>query len=425
MFSLLSLALGATPDCPYGVNAHQASDAVLEAAAEAGIGWVRFDMNWNQFEPEKGQYNWTVGDRFMAKAEALELNVFVTVAYTPDWAATVSCNESSSSEWDWCHNAPTSAEHYARFVTAAVQRYPTVKHWGMWNEPNLSHFYRGTRDQWAQTILIPGSEAVHDACSDCKVLGPDLANLREAHWDSDEGICAFGECIFNGWNYSLEQILKSYGQHIDIVTHHKYTDPAEVFWSELTVGQWLMEIQYMNGLQELTDHHVPGKPVWITEFGWETTPGGEHSPEYSSQQLKAAFQGLGDQANSWPELEVLFWYDLVDDPNTYSWGAFTWGLLEADGTPKPAMASYAALIGDACVEPEEEEEPEPEDTGSAQEPEDTDDGSQEEEDDDPSEEQDSASPAGLEKGPSTESGCSTAPAASGLLLLAALFLRRI
>ena len=59
---LLSALAVAVEVCPYGVNAHQASNATLEQAADAGIGMVRFDMNWNQFEPQKGQYDWSQGD---------------------------------------------------------------------------------------------------------------------------------------------------------------------------------------------------------------------------------------------------------------------------------------------------------------------------------------------------------------------------
>ncbi len=41
----------------------------------------------------------------------------------------------------------------------------------------------------------------------------------------------------------------------------------------------------------------------------------------------------------WPELEKLFWYDLVDDPN-----AASWGLLDSTETPKDPYNAYAAVI---------------------------------------------------------------------------------
>jgi len=349
-----------TEDCRYGVNAHQASNATLDDAAAAGIGWVRFDFNWFQIEPSKATFDWSVPDRFMNHAASLGLHVFATVAYTPPWAAPQPCNDAAADPVDWCRNRhPTNSADWIDFVTAAVTRYGAqVKTWGMWNEPNLAQFYAGSRDDYTYGILIPGSDAVHAACPDCDVAGPELAHLRGgAAWDADEGLCVFGECLFNGWNHSLIEILQDAGGWIDIVTHHKYADPALEWWGEALDGEWLLGVQYVNGIKEVTDLYAPGRPVWITELGWESEPYGSYSNAYVEGQLDAMVFGL-DQAiagtyagasnQPWPELAKLFWYDLRDDPSGHSWG-----LLDEWGGTKPAWTAYAdaiATIGD-CAEP--------------------------------------------------------------------------
>ena len=360
-------------DCPFGVNAHQASDAELELAAAAGIGWVRMDFNWYTFEPSRGGYDWSIPDRFVAKADDLGLNVFASVGYTPSWAVSGSCDDSSSEESQWCRNGvPASTAYWTDFVTAAVNRYGgSIKHWGMWNEPNLEGFFRGSRDEYVDIILVPGSNAVHAACSDCLVLGPDLANLRGATWDAEEGTCIAGECIFNGWEVSLTEILQDAGGSIDIVTHHNYEDPPSALWAELADGEYLV-IQFMHGLKELTDAYAPGKPVWLTEFGYETTPGGDMTQSEAADALEESFEGLFDVQSGrstwvsnqpWPEMEKLFWYDMTDDPNIYDWGEFTWGLLEADHTPKQAYYTYQDVVNDYGGCWEEEVDDPPEDTG--------------------------------------------------------------
>jgi len=433
------------PDCAYGVNAHQASDDELALAAAAGIGWVRMDFNWYSFETSRGSYDWSIPDRFIDKADELGLNVFASVGYTPSWAVSGSCDDSSSEEQDWCRNAvPASSSYWSSFVTAAVSRYgDRVKHWGMWNEPNLESFFRGTRDQYIDTILIPGSDAVHAACTDCYVLGPDLANLRGATWDSEEGVCVAGECIFNGWEVSLTEILQDAGSYFDIITHHNYEDPSSGLWAELTDGEWLV-IQYMHGLKELTDAYAPGKPVWLTEFGYETMPGGDLTEAEAAEELEDTFEGLFQvQAGTspwvdnqpWPEMEKLFWYDLTDDPNIYEWGEFTWGLLESDYTPKEAWYSYQDVVsrwGSCWVEEEEDpvedtgdpgEDP-GEDTGEDPEDdpgEDTGEDPEDDPEDDPPEDSeadpgDSAAPKD-ELDPETGGLCGLpSPAAGGLLL---------
>jgi len=339
-------------ECPFGVNAHMADDASLQLAADAGVGWVRMDFNWYQLEPSPGVYEWGAADRFIDSAVALGLNVYPTIAYAPAWAVAPGCDDTSDDPAQWCRNQSPDPVAWASFVTAAVDRYgDRVKVWGLWNEPNLEHFYRDTRSRWVSDVLVPGAEAVHATCADCQVAGPELANLREASWDADAGLCVLGECVFNGWEVSLAEILDEAGSHIDIVTHHKYDDSAEVWLDELIAGQWLGGVQYMHGLKELTDDHAPGKPVWVTEYGWETTPGGPYDPAYAADQLTDSYLALDDvQAGgwgghpAWPELDKLFWYDLQDDPVVHEWGQFTWGLLDADGQPKEAYDAYADVI---------------------------------------------------------------------------------
>jgi MYXO-CTERM domain-containing protein len=354
---LLAPAWGLDPACPFGVNAHLAQDAELELAAAAGIGWVRMDLNWWSVETSRGSYDWSQIDRFVETADGLGLNVFATVAYTPAWAAGVSCDDAAGEEESWCRNKPPAdSAYWTEFLTAAVGRYgDRVKHWGMWNEPNLLGFFDGTREQYVDTLLVPGSDAVHDACADCYVVGPELANLRDsANWDVDEGTCVFGECIFNAWEYSLTEILKDAGGAIDIVAHHRYEGSASETLYGLTDGDYLLGVQYMHGLKEITDSYAPGTPVWITEFGYETTPGGDFSFSQAATELELTYDGMqdltaglytgGSTNQPWPELEAMFWYDLTDDPNTYDWGVFTWGLLESDYTPKDAWYTYQELI---------------------------------------------------------------------------------
>ena len=350
---LVAAAFAQQPsECPFGVNGHQNDDASLALAADAGIGWVRMDFNWYQMEPSPGVYDWSAADRFIDTATAEGLNVFPTIAYAPAWAVAPGCNDLSPEPGDWCHNQSPDPAAWASFVEAAVARYgDRVKVWGLWNEPNLEHFYRDTREVWVRDVLVPGAEALHTTCSDCQVAGPELANIRGANWDSDEGVCAFGECMFNGWEVSLTEILDEAGDHIDIVTHHRYDDSAQIWLDELIGGQWFGNLQYMHGLKEITDAHAPGKPVWITEFGWETTPGGPYSPSYAADQLTDSYLDLQEARTTgwnghapWPELDKLFWYDLHDDPVVHAWGQYTWGLLDADGQPKEAYYAYADVI---------------------------------------------------------------------------------
>src|SRR4030095_16960593 len=44
---------------PYGICTHQTTPEALRVIKEAGIGWIRIDMNWSDLEPrERGQFAW-------------------------------------------------------------------------------------------------------------------------------------------------------------------------------------------------------------------------------------------------------------------------------------------------------------------------------------------------------------------------------
>ncbi|MCA9490030.1 MAG: beta-galactosidase, partial [Myxococcales bacterium] len=96
MLPLIALAAAAQPpECPFGVNAHQASDTALEKAAAAGIGWVRLEFHWSQIEPSEDLMDWTETDRLVAGADAQGLNIYATVGSTPAWAASTACDDGS------------------------------------------------------------------------------------------------------------------------------------------------------------------------------------------------------------------------------------------------------------------------------------------------------------------------------------------
>src|SRR5262245_59912802 len=96
VISLVTLFLSAPT---VGMNRHLPSPADSVAMKAAGVEHVRMDFNWFQFEPQQGQFDWSAIDSSVNGARAQGLNVFATVAYTPQWASSVpSCTQSSANE---------------------------------------------------------------------------------------------------------------------------------------------------------------------------------------------------------------------------------------------------------------------------------------------------------------------------------------
>ena len=349
---LLSVPAGAAdPVSPYGVNAHLPGESSLEAAADAGFGWVRYDFNWFQIEPVNDQFDWAAQDAAVDAAVDRGLNVFVTLAYTPQWAAADSGScVPGGAEAVRCETGTfANIADWTDFVDEAVARYgDRVKVFGMWNEPNLGGFYRGSLQQYVDQVLVPGSAAVHAACADCLVAGPETAGLtKSSAWNGDSGICAFGQCIRNGWELDLGGVLDAAGDSIDVVTQHFYaTDAENLAVQKLTDGEFFGSTMTHDSLRGvLTESGAIGKPVWLTETGWPSQDIGE---EEQATHLVGAFQarkellnGTHATAQNDPfHVAKIFVYELIDDPNIEP----KWGLLRADGTPKASLAALAQFI---------------------------------------------------------------------------------
>jgi polysaccharide biosynthesis protein PslG len=320
---LATLALPrAAAASPYGVDIHAPQGAqlgfVLDEVRGAGIGWVRIDVVWSDVETAPGVFDWSVYDALAAAAEARGLTVYATLAYTPAWAT---------------HGAPTTGVPdnpgtWADFCARAAQRYASsIRYWGLWNEPNLSKFWSGTRQQYIDDILIPGADAIHGASAAAKVGGPELAHVSSSQW-----------------YYWLRDSLNQAASHLDFVTHHVYdSDGSGAVTNRLTGSTpfggnpELWTIIDPSVKEVLQNTGWWGRPFWLTETGWQ-------SGEVSEGTQAAYYTGLlndwftGQPGQGW--VGQLFFYEIEDPPGSPS----TWGILRADGSRKPAYVAYENFI---------------------------------------------------------------------------------
>lgn len=285
---------------PYGINIHLAPDTVIDKLAQAGVTWVRCDFNWKILEPNaKGQFDWTEPDRIVARTQANGQRIFATLAYTPGWA---------NGGQDGSVPAANPRDFYD-FVYAVVSRYKgKIDHWGMWNEPNLDLFWKGTRDQYIQDVLRNGADAAKAADPGCFVLGPELAMLESGKWED--------------W---LTDVLSKAGDRIDVVTQHIYMDDANGVLTALDGKR-----TGKPAAKFLVDRYGRGQEVWITETGW-AQPGdseAKEASEYGSLLTGMLARGY---------FTKVFFYEAIDDPNIKD----HWGILHSDLSEKPAYTVYS------------------------------------------------------------------------------------
>jgi hypothetical protein len=266
VFCILASAVGPAwavdPALPYGINAHLPSGAMLDRVAAAGIAWIRVDFNWVTMEPARGVYDWALTDTVVTEARARGLHIYATLAYSPAWA-----NGGQAP-----NTPPLNSDDWYNFVHETVSRYREhVQHWGMWNEPNFKAFWSGSLTQYLQMILEVGARAVRDAQGGL-VLGPELG-MGDDWWV---------------WFY---QILAQKSGDLDIVTIHSYEDSGHDVLGRVDgpVPPW--ERPAVRDVMRAT--RARGKPLWLTETGWNTARSRKTSRPPMSIRCWRAFSKLG------------------------------------------------------------------------------------------------------------------------------------
>ena len=280
-----------------GINVHVPGADLLDLCVDAGVGWVRMDGDWLNLNPASGRYEWTALDAAVDAARTRGLRVYLTLAYTPAWVPRVARTRTDSGT---NNDEPVTSAEWSTFVTEAVRHYRArgVTHFGIWNEPNLDGFWESAAgiDAYIDKILVPGAAAVRAACTDCRVLGPDLAHVGDYH-------------------VPLDRILSRAPRAFDILAHHIYSGWPETGITLLSGDNFLQALETRRfvftrpALREVLDARGWTGDVWITETGYRATPVGDAAAE--GRQATYVRRVLEEQlARRW--WSNTFFYEVMD-----------------------------------------------------------------------------------------------------------------
>jgi hypothetical protein len=284
-----------------GLNVHVPSDAILEdVASNLGISWIRIDFDWFRMEPERGRFEWAETDRVVEKARADGLEILATLAYTPAWA---SSNPGSPQPSD----PPASADFYRDFVRASVTRYrERVRFWQFWNEPNLTDFWRGTREQYRTSILEAGARTAREVHPGARVVAPGLANV-------------------GSWRPWFEEAMRAKAL-IDVINHHNYARTGRASIVELRTDGLQPSLRTL-----MRENEVDDRPFWLTETARRTDDGDQ--PRYYDEILHTL------RVETW--VARLFFFHYWDGPGQGNGG---FGIVNEDLTGKPAYFVLRSVL---------------------------------------------------------------------------------
>jgi len=318
---------------PYGICTHQTTPEALRVIKEAGIGWIRIDMNWRDIEPrERGRFAWGAIDSVVQLAREHQLKIYATVGGTPEWAADPHIKPDKNRN---TYNVPPAGSgDWMNYLRALVMRYRgEIQTYGLWNEPNNGN-WQGSPEAYVQLIVNPAARTIKTACPECTVVAGDLL-----HRETSCGFEAFGRCWnaqgegkdWRTWMTALLNASAFTAGNIDIISHHIYagSDFANV---ALAVRSYLDR------------HGARGKDLWITETGLNTRHAGIDDGDQANYYVNALDglrrKGLWGQTGAGLISRVLF-YEFLES------GGEGWGIVKAVGgqlIPTPAYYAYQRYI---------------------------------------------------------------------------------
>jgi len=305
----------------------QATQAAwLSNLKSIGINSVRIGAQWAWISGDgPGTYDWSQLDTEVDSVRAAGMSIDMLIMGTPSWAAVAGESGSDVAQ-------PADPAQFGQFAAAVAQRYAPdgVKDFEIWNEPNCTVFWQPAPNPAAYVQILQA------AYTDIKAVDPGayvISGGLAPENDQDGNI--------NEVEFLQDMYADGAEGYFDALGDHPYSYPglpdtynAESGWSEMDATPTsLRSVMTANG--------DGSKPIWITEVGAPT--GGPDSVGTTGQAEELTQAIDNAKASSWIGALYIYTYeDSGGDPTTdEDW----FGLLNADGSPKPAWSAVAAAIG--------------------------------------------------------------------------------
>ena len=331
---LVTPTAGAAPGAKFGihddawlVSGPGTLSSRIDKLDRIGVDIVRFTLRWdviarreprNATNPRDRAYRWGRADAVLTGLNRRGIPAVVTLVGTPDWAnGDLGANR-----------PPLDRTAFADFAYAAAGRYPFVRYWTIWNEPNQARWLSPASPKvYVDRLLNPAYAAIKDANPSALVGGGVTAPRGNA-----------GGLSPIAW---IEGMADA-GARLDAYAHHPYPlqPQTETPWSG---GCKYCQTVSMASLERLTNavrRELGPKRIWLTEYGYQTNP-----PDVwlgISPMLQALYTAEAS-LRVWraPYVDMLINFLYQDDSANSSFSSgWQSGFVTARGNAKPSLRAF-------------------------------------------------------------------------------------
>lgn len=331
-----ALRVGVVPQS----NDFSSKDARMMASGR--VESVRVWLPWSGVEAERGTYDWRAADRVARTLAEERLEMLPFLFGSPQWAARR--DGFPCAGFDCIPYAPRTTETreaFAAFARAAVERYGPdgefwdsernleplpVTAWQLWNEPNLSSFYRPSVDPrgYAELVRLSAAQIERADAQARVVLGGLSGNLSNSRRMSTQR--------FLRRLYTVAGI----GGSFDGIAVHPYDSHTKGVKGQIRAAR------------KVVSARSDDASLWVTEVGWASAGDRDwnlvKTRKGQARMVKRVLALFLRRAGRW-DLEgayVYAWRDSLPGEAVCGWCRAA-GLVDRHGKPKPAFNRFRRL----------------------------------------------------------------------------------
>jgi len=189
-----------------------------------GVFWLRTNASWNSIESKQGQFNWNGCDVLCNAAKENNINLLITIPYTPKWASMPPYHQ---------HGGNPEPEAWKTFLRALLSRHgQQIKYFEVWNEPDTPYHWAGGATTYYKH-LQDSVTVIKQFDANAKVLHGGLTSSEHL------------------WRPFMEELLDlGGGKYFDIYSFH--------------YGNGAFAPKHRDLLKKYNHEH----PLWNTEHGF-------------------------------------------------------------------------------------------------------------------------------------------------------------
>jgi hypothetical protein len=326
------------------------------AFRELHVQVLRLNLNWggpngvahtrptNPGDPNDPAYEWGPYDQAAERASQSGIQLLFVIVGTPLWENRTGSNRAPKNATDLRNFALAAATRYSgHWLTSDGAPIPAVHLWAAWNEPNNPVFLT------PQYTRVGSRWVIQSADDYARICTAVYTGVHAAHVPRDQVACGLtaprGNNQPTGPRPSvtplafLNAVHAAGLKHFDAWAHHPYpVRPAETPTSRPDSAT-AISFGNLAVLIAAVTRDWGTKPIWITEYGYQTNPPDPFYGVSWSKQARYLTQSFA-LARRNPRIRMMIWFLLKDEPNISGWQS---GLETVAGRRKPAYAAYQHL----------------------------------------------------------------------------------